>query len=547
LKGFKTISFLLLILAGIGFGEKNTVRAQSTVNVGGNPKDTTVKAKKVEFINADFTEYDDEIGNFMRIIGRVVLKHEDVYMYADSAYRYMDRNAFDAFGRIHIEQGDSIDLYGDSLSYDGDKGMAILMGRVRMIDPQVNLETTYITYDIRNKVAAYPDSANTRSKDNNFLRSGKGSYYADRKEFVFTRNVTIENPKYVVKSDTMHFKTDTEIAYFYGPTKITSDKNVITCSLGWYDTKKDICSFTKNAQMDAGPQILKADSIYYERNTGYGLAKKNVILTDTVEKTVVMGNYAESWEKSDQFLVTDSATLVLVSEKDSLFLSADTLFAYNDSICDRILRAFHHVKFYRFDMQGACDSLVYLRGDSLIQMFYSPVLWNEDNQLTANYMQFNMAKGKIKSLDMVETSMIISREDTAKFNQISGINMRGWFSENELHKVDVYQNGQTIYYPKEDSGEVIGMNRADSRDISIYIENKKIDRIVFKVDPKGELLPVEDVAPKDMKLPGFKWLDDIRPKTLADIYGIIVRGPQKTIPTADPPKKKKPPTKKVTP
>lgn len=503
------------------------------------PKDS-VKAKKVEFINADFTEYNNDIGDFMRIIGRVVLKHENVFMYADSARRYMDRNAFDAYGRIHIEQGDSIDLYGDSLRYDGDKGMAILMGRVRMIDPQVNLETTYITYDIRNKVTNYPDSANTRSKDNNFLRSGKGSYYADRKEFVFTRNVTIENPKYVVKSDTMHFKTDTEVAYFYGPTKITSAENVITSDLGWYDTKKDICSFSKNAKMDAGKQTIKADTIYYERNTGYGLAKKNVEIRDTVEKTLVMGHYAESNEKKNEFLVTDSLTLVLVSENDSLFLTADTLFAYNDSICDRIMRAFHHVKFFRKDMQGACDSLAYIRGDSLIQMFFKPVLWNEENQLTARYMQFNLAKGKIKSLDMVETSMIVSREDTAKFNQIAGIHMKGFFANNTLSKVDVYGNGQTIYYPKEDSGGFIGMNHADSKDISIYIEEKKIDRIVFKVDPKGELAPLEEVVPAQSKLPGFQWLDAIRPKTLAEIYGVIVRGPQKKIPLPEPEKKKKP-------
>lgn len=522
------------------FGGTNMLHAQVK-----QPTRDTTKAKKVEFINADYAEYVGELGEVLRIIGRVVLRHEGVMMYADSAYRYMDRNAFDAFGRIHIEQGDSIDLYGDTLKYNGETGMAILIGRVRMIDPQVSLETTYITYDVRNKVANYPDSANTKSKDNNYLRSGKGSYFADEKKFVFTRNVTIENPKYTVHSDTMHFKTDSEIAFFYGPTTIVSDQNTIKCELGWYDTKKDICSFYKNAQMDAGSQNLKADTIYYERNTGYGLAKKNVILTDTVENTVVMGNFAESYEKTNQFTVTDSATLVMINEKDSLFLTADTLFAYEDSICGRILKAFHHVKFYRLDMQGACDSLAYIRGDSLIQMFYKPVLWNEENQLTAKFMQFNLAKGKIKSLDMVETSMIIAREDSIMFNQIAGINMRGWFDSNALKKVDVYGNGQTIYYPKEDSGEVIGMNRADSKDISIYLENKKIDRIVFKIEPIGELTPLEDVPADQKKLPGFQWLEAIRPKTLQDIYGVIVRGPQKAIPLAEGVKKKKKPKAQV--
>lgn len=527
----KQIRYILLFC--VLFGGATRLQAQTQA-----PKDS-VKAKKIEFINADYAEYIGDLVDAMRIIGRVALRHEGVMMYADSAYRYMDRNAFDAFGRIHIEQGDSIDLYGDTLKYDGETGMAILLGRVRMIDPQVSLETTYITYDIRKKVANYPDSANTKSKDNNYLRSKKGSYFAEEKKFVFTENVTIENPKYTVKSDTMHFKTDSEIAFFYGPTTIVSDKNTIRCELGWYNTKTDICSFYKNAEMDAGSQNLKADTIYYERNSGYGLAKKNVVMTDTVEKTVVTGNFAESYEKKDQFMVTDSVTLIMVNGADSLYMTADSLLASNDSLCDRIMRAYHHVKLFSKDMQGACDSLAYIRADSLIQMFYAPILWNDANQLTAKFMQFNLAKGRIKSLDMVETSLIIAQEDTLRFNQIAGVNMHGWFEDNALRKVDVYTNGQTIYYPKEDSGDVIGLNRADGKDISIYIENKKIDRIVFKTDPTGELIPEEDVSADDRKLPGFKWLEALRPKTLQEIYGVILRGPQKAIPKAEPPLKKK--------
>jgi lipopolysaccharide export system protein LptA len=520
--------FFLLLVRGI-------LSAQNT------PAEDTAKLKKIEFLNADYSEYDERLGiNAMRIIGRVVLRHENVYMYADSAYRYMDRNAFDAFGRIHIEQGDSIDLYGDSLAYDGDKGLATLLGRVRMIDPQVNLETTYITYDIKNKTAFYPDSATTRSKDNNLLKSGKGTYYADKKEFVFTRNVTIENPEYTVESDTLHFKTDSEIALFYGPTLITSDQNIIRCEGGWYDTRKDICSFFKNASMDAGAQNLKADSIYYERTTGYGLAKKNVLLTDTVEKTVVMGNYAESFEKQDRFLVTDSVTLILTEGADSLFLSADTLYTFSDSLCDRILLAYHRVKFYRTDFQGTCDSLSYLRGDSLVQMFHAPVLWNDSNQLTANYIQFQLGGGKMKSMDLVGSSFIISREDSTKYNQISGVNMHGIFEENRLKIVDVYTDGVTVYYPKEEEeNDYIGINRAESRDIRIYLEDRKIDRIVFISDPKGNLSPLEDVPAEETLLPGFRWLQNMRPKSLADIYSAVIRGKQKTIPAAFPPPRKK--------
>jgi lipopolysaccharide export system protein LptA len=481
--------------------------------------DTTVR--KIEFINADYSEYNKSLGiDAMRIIGKVVMKHEGTYMFADSAYRYMERNAFDAFSNIHIEQGDSLDIYGDTLKYDGSTRMATIIGRVRMIDKEVVMNTDKVLYDLKNKTAYYPDSAVTRS-GNNLLRSKTGYYFSDRKELAFKQNVVIENPNYTVYSDTLHFKTVTEVAYFYGPTRIYSKENFIYCENGWYDTRQDIASFNRNAYLQTKSQTLRGDSLYYERKNGFGKAIRNVTLTDTVEKVVVKGHYSESFEKKEKYLVTDSMTLIMAMENDSLFLSADTLLVlknFADTACGKYVHAFHRVRFYKKDFQGACDSLCYITGDSLLQMYSGPILWNEENQITSVFIDIYLNKGKIKQMNMLDKAFIVSKEDTVRFNQISGAFMQGFFVKNELRKVDVFSGGQTIYYPKEEKGDLIGANKAESTDLSIYMEEKKVSRIVFRKKPIGTLSPLEKIDDKNLRLEGFSWQIERRPKSVSEIY-----------------------------
>ena len=59
----------------------------------------------------------------------------------------------------------------------------------------------------------------------------------------------LQNPEYVFESDTLHFFTPEEIAFFYGPTTITSGTNVINCRKGKYDTQKEEAWFTDSAKL----------------------------------------------------------------------------------------------------------------------------------------------------------------------------------------------------------------------------------------------------------------------------------------------------------
>ncbi len=469
---------------------------------------------------ANSLEYDVEIGEDVnRFIGNVVFRHDNTFLYCDSAYLYTDINSVDAFDNVQIKASDTSNIYGDVLKYDGNTGIARMTGNVKMIDNQITLTTEDLTYDVKNKTASYPNHGVIVDLNNN-LTSEKGFYYSDLKEFYFYDDVVLVNPNYTVYCDTMMYNTFTEIAYFYGPTTIISDENTIYCESGYYNTAIDQASFSKNARLRNKNQILKADSIFYDRIYGTGLAYDNVSIYDSLQNIIIQGNFAEYYEEQGNSKVSDSAVLSLFGDGDTLYLHADSLIMYFDDSTrqGKLMKAFYKAKFFREDFQGMSDSLIYNFQDSTIVLYKSPVLWNAENQLTADEITIWFRNSQADSLLMNQSAFIISEDDTEKFNQVKGKIMRGYFRDGELDYVFVEQNAETVYYVRDDSSSLVGVNVATSLNMMIYLKERAVKRITFIENVAGKMYPEKELPEEEKKLRNFIWLEDRRPFFKEDIF-----------------------------
>ena len=498
MKGLKLILFITFLFSSLhGFSQEQT---------------------EIDILNANYGVFEKVQGESInKLIGDVIFRHEGVLMYCDSAYYYPSQNIVYAFSRIHIKQGDTLHLYGDFLKYKGNIKLAEVRNNVRLIDKETNLKTEYLDFNIEDNIGYYIGGGEVINGENN-LQSLQGYYYSEDKLFFFKDSVVIRNPDYTIYSDTLKYNTVSEIAYFLGPTRIISEENFIYCENGWYDTKQNISQFAQNAYLKNENQILRGDSLYYERDNGIGKAFMNVELIDSIENVILCGNYAVYQEDMKSFMITQHALFIQISGEDSLFIHADTLRSqYDTSGTYKIYKAYYKVKLFKSDLQAKCDSLAYSLKDSIIQLFTEPVIWSDEHQLTSEYIEIYTVNNKIEHVELQNTAFIISQEDSVRFNQIKGKNMIGYFKNDELYKVDVNGNGQTIYYPK-DNNEIIGVNKAESTDLIIYIKNKEIDRILFITKPVSTLYPLDQISEKELKLKDFKWLDNYRPKTKNDVF-----------------------------
>ncbi len=474
--------------------------------------------KKVTVNNADSLNYDEAIYGIdvQVLIGNVKFTHETAVMFCDTAYRFKEENRIKATGNIHVIQNDSLHLYGKKLNYDGNTGMAQVRENVKLVNKDVVLTTEYLDYDRVNNFAYYFNFGKIVNKENT-LTSKKGYYYPNSNQVHYKDSVVAKNPKYTIFSDTLIYHTQTKVSSIEGPTFIISDSNTIYAEAGYYDMLHDEALLKENAYIE-GEQLLKGDTIYYNRLSGYGEVFNSMELHDTANHVIIKGDYGFYNEKTKDALTTQKAELLQIYNNDTLFLHADTLQAVPlENGEDKLIKAYRKVKYYRRDMQGRCDSMVFDSRDTTNTFFIDPIMWSLGNQLTADVIKMYTKDEVMDKVDLINRSFIISEEDSGKFNQIKGKMMTGYIRNNEIYKIDVDGNAQSIYYPK-DKENVIGVNRAECSNMTIMLKERAVDQITMRVSPNGNMNPPYLIPDEDLKMEGFYWLEIFRPTKREDIF-----------------------------
>lgn len=475
--------------------------------------------EEIELLHADkFTVDNRTPEGASKLRGNVRLKHQNALMYCDSALLFDDNN-LEAFGHVKIRESDSLTVTGDSLFYNGNTRIAKVRGRVTVDNRSSVLQTRHLDYDRKTgSVHYFAGGVIDSKKEKLHLTSSQGYYYSGKKLFHFKQNVVMEHPDYTIYTDTMHYSTDKEKAWFFGPTRIVSEDRNIYCERGWYDQLQDVAQFIRNARILSSGQIMKGDTIQYDERKKIGISRSNVVLIDTNERFEVNGDYAIYYELDSVSYVTKNMMMKQDMDGDTFFLMADTLHSFMDSTHHRVVKTYHDTRFYKSDMQGRCDSLVYLTKDSVIFMYKDPILWTDDNQMVSDSVRITLSKGTVQNLYMDRNAFIISKEDSNLYNQIKGRKMIGYFKDARLSKVSVIGNGQTVYYPREDDNTLIGVNETKCSNMLISLDSNKIRKITFYDRPTAKLTPTDEMPAEGLKLDWFVWRESERPRSMRDLY-----------------------------
>lgn len=470
--------------------------------------------KEVEIINADYLKMQEVGGKkFTRLVGNVALKQEEILMWCDSAVLDKESNSVDAYGNVHIRQ-DTVDAYSRYLKYEGNNKFARLQGNARLSSGTMVLYTEELFYDVKNKVSYYLTDGKV-VKDSTVITSKKGYYYSNTEEVYFNDSVVIVDPNYNLTSDTLKYNTQTKVSTFFGNTIIVNEDSRIYCNNGWYDSERDISSFGMNTVVVNPPQRMVGDSLYYERFHGFGKAIGNFTWVDSSMAVEIQGRYGEFVDSQQSIMATQKPLLIYKMDKDSLFLTADTLKSRNKSAADtvKVFFAYHKVRMFMKDMQGVCDSLFYSFEDSTFRMYYSPVIWSDNIQISGDTTYLHTKNNKADWFEIYKSGFIISPSGKKFFDQIKGIDIFGYFEENELRKVDVKGNAESLYFGKDERDKYVGNNKALCTDIAIYFKDKKIDKIAFLKKPEAVFTPMKMLTAEQYKLKDFKWQIERKPKS----------------------------------
>lgn len=288
------------------------------------------KGTLIHLLHSDELYYNQRLNRDAQIlVGHVRFRHDDVILTCDSALYYKQSNSFDAFGNVHMNQGDTLTLVSDVLFYDGTDQLARARHNVILTHNQMRLYCDSLDYDRLYELGYFFNGGRLVDGDNT-LESEWGQYSPPTHEAVFNYNVDMRTPKSTLVSDTLHYNTETGWARIVGPSNVDNGDNHIYSENGSYDTRGERVYLLDRSIVSNKGISIEADSLYYQSDSTLSKGFGNVVYIDRDNRNELRGNYLLYSDSLGYAEAADSAMCVDYSQPDTFYIHADTfkLFTY---------------------------------------------------------------------------------------------------------------------------------------------------------------------------------------------------------------------------
>ena len=534
------VALALIVMGGSYLTSRASYRGTSPTMQSPRPAKV---GTRIILEHADLLTYDAALQpGVQRLKGGVVLRHGNATMTCDSAYLNEDDQIFEAFGEVHMVQGDTVHMYSRYLYYDGVSKLARLRHNVHLANKTTDLYTDSLDYDRIADIAYYFEGG-TITDAQNTLTSDYGQFIPATNDAEFRYNVKLVNDKTTMTTEHLFYNTHTRISSYEGQTLIQSDSGQIVSQRGIYDVGRDVGILLDRSEVTSGAKTLIGDSIYYDGMSKFGEAFGRMELSDTAQKAILYGDYGYFDDKRNYAFATSRAHAEEYSQKDTLYVSADTLELISLPIPDRLrldslravaaqegkakpdtmqryLRGYRNVRVFRRDAQAVADSLSYISMDSTLSLYGKPILWSEERQLSGDTTHFYFRSKKLDYVDVLGKALVVEHIDSVDYyNQMSGDSLRAYVQDSTVREILVSGKVESIYYMKEEgTNDYNGLNRMTSSTMHVLLDSGKVKKSIWRGPVEGKAYPLEMASgPEVNRLPLFQWAADRRPMRKEDI------------------------------
>ncbi len=478
------------------------------------------------------------------IAGAVRLKHQNTFFDCDSCVLNDKAKTFEAWGHVHINDSDTTHVFANHLRYLTDKKIAYLDGSSRLTDGKGTLTTPDLEYDLSTNIGIYKHGGKVVN-GKTVLTSKEGYYYGGLRDIYFKNNVILKDPGYDIKTDSLLYNTETKLVRFIAETFIRdSSGRTVKTKDGFYNLQTGKAEFGQRSEIHDKNLFATGDQIMNDDSAGVIQLRGNAIVIDSLNNTTVLGGMIYVSKKNSSFLATNKPLMILKQEKDSIYITADTLFsarlsdlygnkdslvtdtlkgkkaiAFNDKdSTNRYFEAFRHVRIFSDSLQAVADSMFYSFKDSVFRLFQDPIIWAKESQVTGDTILVFTKNKKADRMKVFENSFLINKMDPEVYNQIKSIRMDAYFKEGSIDSVRARGFAECVYYIQDADSAYTGINQSKSDIMDIYFREEGLYKVVFRSAVTGTVWPMKQKNPSEMKLPNFRWLDDRRPKTKYELF-----------------------------
>ena len=509
-------------------------------------------------VTTDSLDY-DMLNNVARYFGGGTVVDHDGTRITSVVGRYeQDTRKVQFTSNVNLVNS-KIKLHTDVLDYDMNTRLATIEDKTEIVSLEDGnvIYTSSGTYNLATGQGTLYNRSTVKGRDGNTIVGDVMFYDRANDKGHAQGNVVLvdEKNKQTLRGDDVYYDRRTGQSHAQGNVVVTDDKNKQTLRGDevFYDKRNDqsraqgnvVITDEKNQQTLQGDEVvydrrnnrgqaqgnvvltdiktnrvLKGDKMDYDRKNGIGHAKGNVVLTDPENKVILVGEVGYHNEKTNESYVTENALAREFSQKDTIYIHADTLRMINSDKKERLLIANKYVRFYRKDLQGVCDSAAVSEKDSILNMYRHAVIWSEGRQISGEEINVHVQDSTVDWATLPSNGLLIEHLGEEYYNQLSGRTMKAFFANQELRHLDVSGDVETIFYPMENDSTYNKLVNANSAYLSIDLKPKQtVDKLKMWPDVSGTVVPLFMAKRSQLRIEKFRWFESIRPK---DPYDVLV-------------------------
>jgi lipopolysaccharide export system protein LptA len=512
------------------------------------------------------------------LAGTVGIRQGKTLFYCDSLVLNSLTKILEAYGNVHIID-DTTQIYSDYLQYFTDRRFAVLQRNVRLTDGRNRVNTEQLEYDVPSKTATYKNGGRVAT-GKSVITSDEGVYYSDTKDIFFRRNVEMKDPSTYLKTDSILYNTETQLATMVSPTYIRdSSGRVINTKAGTYSVKTRSATFTGRTSIDDKCLRIVGDRIASDDATGIVQIEGRAILIDSCQGVNILADRIFANKKTGAYLATRKPLMIIRQEKDSIYVAADTLFSARltdlvrsesvrrqDSLVSSVLKkdtvqkdsavivkamvppkakpvvkgkgttraaapadpardssnryfeAYRNVRIFTDSLQAVGDSLFYSFRDSVFRLFKNPVVWNKKNQVSGDTIYLYTKNKKADRIRVFNNSFLASEVQPGIYNQVKSTRLDGFFKEGTIDSVRCKGFAESVYFMQDNDSAFTGINQTSADILDVFFRKGDLQRVVYRSNVSGTVWPIRQKSPEEVKLKGFGWYDNRRPKTKYDLF-----------------------------
>lgn len=179
-------------------------------------------------------------------------------------------------------------------------------------------------------------------------------------------------------------------------------------------------------------------------------------------------------------------------------------------------KAIGKARFFKTDLQGIADTILYHQYDSMLYLRRKPVVWSGERQISGDSIKVHMIDSVADWAHLPAGGLVVEHIDEEFYNQLSGSDIKAFLKDNELRHLIVDGNVEAIFLPMENDSTYNKIVYAESSYLTVDMDGKTMNKLKMWPDVEGTVKPLFLAKKNDDKyLRVFGgprgWLEALRP------------------------------------